>query len=224
MARLPYPALAPLLLLLASCSPRYSLHEVEQERSEGGVGEAFVAAEEGLTFAYDFWGAEGAPFVAIYNETADTLLLELEGTTIRASGARALTLGEVLAGESRSIVEIPLNYPSLLLSYRPPALVLAPGRWSEFYGVPQVSRAFYGGNGQRSECVYDYRVLDAAGAPRAVTHVFSDRVYARLRRRAFEDERAGVPQPNVYFLDRGPQRARIMGEAAIVLSNAIWLL
>lgn len=223
MARLPYPALVPLLLLLASCSPRYSLHEVSASGFEV-EGEAFVATEEGLTFAYDFWGAEGAPFVSIYNETADTILLELEGSTVRASGTRALTLGEVLAGESRSVVEISLNYPTLLLCYRPPALVLAPGRWSEFYGVPQVSRAFYGGNGQRSECVYAYRLLDAAGAPATVTHVFSDRVYARLRRHAFEDERAGVPRPNVYFLDRAPQRARIATEVVVALGNVMWLL
>ena len=209
-------------LLTGACAPAYSLHEV----SAPGFAledEALTHAEAGLTFAYDFWGPEGVPFVAIRNDTDDTLRLDLRASRVSAA-AGDFTLAEVLAGgpgEARLIRE---SYPDLAVERRPLALVVTPGRWTEFYGVPQVRPQRYGGNGRREEAAYTFRVVDGAGATATVTHVFRDRVTARLRRRAFLAASAASPRPNLYYLDRNPQRQQAAIEVMTGLSGVVWLL
>lgn len=221
------PAYATLLICavaaaVTSCAPRYSLHEVTASAFELEE-EAYVTSEAGLTFAYDFWGPEGVPFVALYNETADTLFVDLVASRVSAA-AGEFVLGEVLAGGPANARDIAFAYPRLRLRRRPLLLVLPPAEWTEFYGVPQVSGTMYGGNGRREVSTYRYVVTEGPGAGRAVSHVFADAVTERLRRRDFDARSAAGPRPNLYYLDRGPRRERAATELAIGLTNVLWML
>lgn len=211
-----------LAVALTSCAPRYSLHEVTAAGFDLGA-EALVGEEAGVRFAYDFWGPEGIPFVALYNATDDTLWVDLRASRARAKVGE-FNLGEVLAGGPANARDIALNYPGLALRRRPLGLVLAPGTWTEFYGVPQARGPSYGGNGRREVGMYRYVIIDGSGGEHPVSHVFTDRVTERLRRREFLATSAGSPPPNLYYLDRGPQRQQAAAEVAIGISNLVWLL
>ena len=213
------------LAMLASCSPRYSLHEVVAPGFEV-EDEAYVRTEAGLTFAYDFWGSEGVPFVAIYNETADTAYVHLTRSTVRTH-AGSFSLAEVLSGGFGDARAIRDAYPRLVVQRRPLRLALLPGQWTEFYGAPQVdgpSFVGYGGRRRRSSSTYAYEVVGARGAPATVAHDFSDYVTERLRRRGFETATRATPRPNVYYLDRDPHRIATALEFGTGLVNLVWIL
>ena len=213
------------LAALASCSPRYSLHEVVAP-GFAVEEEAYVRSEAGLTFAYDFWGSEGVPFVAVYNETADTLHVDLARSTVRTH-AGEFSLAEVLSGGFGGARAVQEAYPRLVVRRRPLSLALLPGQWSEFYGVPQVdgpSFVGYGGNRRRSSSSYAYEVVDATGERRTVSHDFDDYVTERLRRRGFETATRSTPRPNLYYLDRDPHRIANALEFGTGLVNLVWIL
>ena len=219
--------LAPLAaaLALASCSPRYSLHEVVAPGFEVD-GEAYVREEADLTFAYDFWGSEGVPFVAIYNPGEDTVYLDLRRSTIRTSSLN-LTLEEALSGGFGGARAIAEAYPRVALVRRPLRAALLPGQWTEFYGLAQVAGpgvVGYGGNRRREESTYDYALVHADGRPASATHVFSDYVSERLRKRAFVAATAATPRPNLYYLDRDPKRVAMALEMSTGFLNLLWVL
>lgn len=204
-----------------ACSPRYSIHEVRSPGFEAGP-EAYRYEDSTLVVAYDFWSFAGEPYVSFYNDSDDTLELDLRVS--RVSGEWGTEpLASLLGGGRAGLPRLAANYPQLAFRADGGALLLLPRRWHSFYGVPQHTRNSFGGKGRVNRNVYDYTIISAAGA-RTYTHVFTDRVRTRMWGRAFRHFEGGAVPGNVYYLDRGPQRGLLAVEVLTALSGVVVLL
>ncbi len=128
-----YAALA--TLGLSACSPRYSIHEVRATGFEN-VGDGYLRSDSLLTVAYDFWSPNGVPYVSLYNESTESLELDLQLSTVDGSWGRE-TLSRVLQDQGA-------------VGFRQNTLVLLPQQWTSFYGVPQQAQQSFGTNYRQS--------------------------------------------------------------------------
>ncbi len=217
-----------LLTLAASCSPRYSVHEVKAPAFLVEE-DSWMAPDTSLYFAYDFWSDTGQPYISIFNPGTDTAYLDLGSSRIRNANEGRIDFLDLLAGfPNASWRDAAYAYPSIQITKdrAKPELILAPKSWTSFYGLaPCVYRKNQRLGGEESEAlVLDY-VYRKGETTHEARHDFEVRTTHRPRSRHFRRYEASLIRPDRYYIDRRPERRRQSISIALeVATNVLFLL
>lgn len=205
-----------LSVVVGGCSPRYSIHEVSGRDFEV-EGDAYVFEDGTLTVAYDFWSADGVPYISFFNASPDTLTLDLHASSVSAGWGRE-TLARLMGSGSGAYRDLVFNYPDLLYTAAGNAVKLPPAEWQSIYGMAQHPGQGSSKRSRSDPSVYVFE-LSSGGAQQTYTHTFADRLAERMNRREFTRYAEATAAGNVYYRDRGPQRGLVAMEILTLMLN-----